>query len=158
MYKVFTINEENKDDYKMQDKLIAFDLDDTLMSKRTMKGRQLMKGRLEKLKELFEDGIQIVVISNQLKSSIGDIKLSDLIKKFESQVEGIYMKIYVSRAKDLYRKPDIGLIDIIKKDYNNLEPYLYIGDAAGRKKDFSDSDKKFAEKAGIKFQTPEEFF
>ena len=34
----------------------------------------------------------------------------------------------------------------------------YVGDAAGRLGDFSDSDKGFAEAAGLHFQTPEEFF
>ena len=34
----------------------------------------------------------------------------------------------------------------------------YVGDAAGRLGDFADSDKGFAEAAGLRFQTPEEFF
>ena len=35
-----------------------------------------------------------------------------------------------------------------------------VGDAAGRKapKDFSDSDRKFAQNIGVKFHTPEEYF
>ena len=34
----------------------------------------------------------------------------------------------------------------------------YVGDAAGRLGDFADSDKGFAEAAGLNFRTPEEFF
>ena len=35
---------------------------------------------------------------------------------------------------------------------------LYVGDAAGRNKDFSSSDRKFAMNCGAEFQTPEQFF
>ena len=35
---------------------------------------------------------------------------------------------------------------------------FYCGDAAGRPQDYSDSDKIFAQNAGIKFYTPEELF
>lgn len=35
---------------------------------------------------------------------------------------------------------------------------MYVGDAAGRKDDHSDSDRKFALNAGLSFFTPEEFF
>ena len=40
----------------------------------------------------------------------------------------------------------------------NYDESFYVGDAAGRKKDFSDSDLKFAENIGITFYTPEEYF
>ena len=35
---------------------------------------------------------------------------------------------------------------------------FYCGDAAGRPKDFSDSDRGFAQAAGLRFFTPEELF
>ena len=40
----------------------------------------------------------------------------------------------------------------------DLEKSFYVGDAAGRKNDFSCSDRKFAFNIGINFYTPEEFF
>ncbi|GMG21283.1 unnamed protein product [Ambrosiozyma monospora] len=71
-----------------------------------------------------------------------------------------------------FRKPGIGMFEQLKMDLGDgvgvgvgidgvlidMEKSFYVGDAAGRKSDFSDSDKKFAENVGLKFYTPEEFF
>lgn len=35
---------------------------------------------------------------------------------------------------------------------------FFIGDAAGRKKDFLDSDLEFSKNINLKFQTPDELF
>ncbi|GMM33389.1 polynucleotide 3'-phosphatase [Saccharomycopsis crataegensis] len=65
------------------------------------------------------------------------------------------------------RKPNTGMWDQLMKDLSIKEVVntavdfgssIFIGDAAGRKKDFSDSDKQFAENIGIKFSTPDDFF
>src|SRR5690348_10689131 len=60
--------------------------------------------------------------------------------------------------------------DYVTQLNNNVNPApaqcMYVGDAAGRaagwkagrKKDFSCSDRKFAANVGIAFHTPEEFF
>ncbi|ODV64005.1 polynucleotide 3'-phosphatase, partial [Ascoidea rubescens DSM 1968] len=74
---------------------------------------------------------------------------------------------------NLYRKPNIGMwnqflkdLESISndKDITNIRHHIdyynsvFIGDAAGRSQDFSDSDKLFAKNIGIQFKTPEEFF
>jgi polynucleotide 3'-phosphatase len=77
-------------------------------------------------------------------------------------------KVHVSEASaklhDLYRKPQVGMWNELttfltngdlKLDLNNS---FYVGDAAGRKTDFLDSDKEFACNIGVKFYTPEQFF
>lgn len=68
---------------------------------------------------------------------------------------------------DPHRKPGKGMWDLF---VSKLAPSsgsaaapdaslsFYVGDAAGRLGDFADSDKGFAEAAGLRFQTPEEFF
>ncbi|QLL30472.1 hypothetical protein HG536_0A02890 [Torulaspora globosa] len=63
------------------------------------------------------------------------------------------------------RKPEIGMAEEFKKDLSasyESAPQItwchYCGDAAGRPKDFSDSDKEFAEKLGVLFKLPEDVF
>ncbi|KOG97488.1 polynucleotide 3'-phosphatase [Saccharomyces eubayanus] len=69
------------------------------------------------------------------------------------------------------RKPMTGMADFFERDIHNaygvsesppittrLNWIYYCGDAAGRKKDFSDSDKKFAENLNVVFKYPEEVF
>jgi bifunctional polynucleotide phosphatase/kinase len=70
---------------------------------------------------------------------------------------------------DEYRKPCGGMWDYFRDNLNdgntiNIKKSMYIGDAAGRpargnrKKDFNDTDLKFAINIGVKFETPEKFF
>ena len=57
---------------------------------------------------------------------------------------------------------------MLKEYYNNnineIETFIFVGDAAGRKKDFSCSDRKFCYNIGyyydkeFTFKTPEEYF
>ena len=68
--------------------------------------------------------------------------------------------------KGRFRKPAPGMLDYAMGqagDGSGLEMLdraksCYVGDAAGRKKDFSNSDYKMAVNAGIAFHTPEAFF
>jgi polynucleotide 3'-phosphatase len=64
-----------------------------------------------------------------------------------------------------YRKPAVGMFEDFEKEYNNLkkeqlknENVVFIGDAAGREGDFSDSDLKFAKNCRVEFRIPEDFF
>lgn len=62
------------------------------------------------------------------------------------------------------RKPQVGmwdaLVQILRKDGHLIDKdaSYFVGDAAGRKGDFLDSDKQFAVSVGIQFLTPEEIF
>jgi len=77
-------------------------------------------------------------------------------------------KVHISEASaklhDLYRKPQVGMWNelttfLTKGDLKlDLDNSFYVGDAAGRKNDFLDSDKEFASNIGLQFYTPEQFF
>ena len=104
---------------------------------------------------------QIVIFSNQFNLDKKPNKYADFISKI-SEIKKLFndkIDIVVSIRKDEYRKPNISMWDFYTKDRNvDYKKSFYVGDAAGRKNDFSDSDLKFAENIGIKFYTPEEFF
>lgn len=75
---------------------------------------------------------------------------------------GIDSKESISKF-DIMRKPETGMAELFIKDLeklcqNNHKWQYYCGDAAGRPKDFSDADKKFAEALNIEFKMPEDVF
>ncbi|OWB59500.1 hypothetical protein B5S31_g4913 [[Candida] boidinii] len=63
-----------------------------------------------------------------------------------------------------FRKPNTGMWDEFLELIDSIEGIVdfeesfYVGDAAGRPKDFSDSDKNFAKNIGLKFHVPEDYF
>ena len=79
------------------------------------------------------------------------------------------MTFLAAITKDDNRKPGVGMWEYFLKNLNgnmkvNMKKSFYCGDAAGRpktadhKKDFSDTDRKFAINIGIDFYTPESYF
>ena len=149
--KIETVIIKKYNNFKPGSKIISFDLDDTLI---TEKGKKFQynenfpkdyktmydeKKMNETLEEYSKKNYIFIVFSNQSIISLGKIN------------------------EDLFKER------IDKKELNNnikidKENSYYIGDAAGRektknkKKDFSDSDYKFALNCNLNFLTPEEFF
>ena len=64
--------------------------------------------------------------------------------------------------KDRFRKPETGTWDLLSRfngDQSAAVPSsLFVGDAAGRPGDFSDSDKLFAAAVGLQFFDETAFF
>ncbi|XP_052797352.1 bifunctional polynucleotide phosphatase/kinase-like [Mya arenaria] len=169
---------------KHSSKVAGFDIDGTIITTQSGKifpinagdWRLLYKAEiLKKLKSLYEDGFKIVFFTNQLGVSKGKIKIHELKSKFEDIVRQLRLpvQILVSTKGGLYRKPCTGMWTyFVDKQNGNMKidfsKSFYVGDAAGRpkdwapkkKKDFSSSDRLFALNIGqgLAFHTPEEYF
>ena len=163
-------------------KIAAFDIDGTLIT--TQSGRVFPKDEHDwriiysevpgKLKNLVEDGFKLVFITNQAGIAKGKLTIEQFSGKVVRILTrlGINATVFVSTAETgYYRKPRPGIWEWLEASGNSgvkvvREESFYCGDAAGReagwsagkKKDFSCSDRLFAENIEVKFLTPEEFF
>jgi len=147
--------------FEVSEKVIAFDFDDTLISKSNC----LLPNVYETLMKYKNQGYTFVIFSNQKRIKIDTLK--NRINKFLELIDVPFIG-YFSLSEDNYRKPNTGMYDLFKNISNSLlcktlhvrEPkiLLYVGDACGRIGDFSDSDLKFSINCNINFKTTEEFF
>lgn len=147
--------------------IYMFDLDSTLIE--TKSGRKfsktyddfiLMKNVNKKLLELSKFDENIIIITNQGGIKDKKDKLDFFKKKIELFEKEVHFEfeIYCAMFDDIYRKPNPTFYHIIQDKYDFKES-IYVGDACGRKNDFSSSDYFFYLNSNIdKFSTPEEFF
>jgi bifunctional polynucleotide phosphatase/kinase len=145
---------------------VCFDLDSTII--KPLNGRKFSQDQYdwmflyqdipEKLKMISKSN-NIIIFTNQL-----GLKTKEKTNTFKLKIEMMYkvldvpFKIFASTHRNMYRKPCIGMWSLVNFQKDLKERFIYIGDAAGRKGDFSGSDRKFAENVGIPFFTPEEYF
>ncbi|CAN6611664.1 hypothetical protein TRVA0_004S04434 [Trichomonascus vanleenenianus] len=131
----------------------------------------LKPDHVDQIKNMLEvqegDEYLLVVFSNQ-----GGIPPRDTSKRYQyikERVRQIATELEVpltfyAACKDptyKFRKPSRAMWHMLENDLNveiDLARSFYVGDAAGRENDFSDSDKEFAAAIGIQFFTPEELF
>lgn len=162
-------------------KIAAFDMDGTIIITKSGKvfptdqdDWQIFHPNIfNKLKELHSKGFKIVFFTNQLGVAKGKTNLSSLKVKIENVIRKLQVpvQVFIATHEGKYRKPCDGMWEKLCKNYNSgkeidLKTSLYVGDAAGRekewapkkKKDFSCSDRLFALNIGVQFFTPEEFF
>jgi bifunctional polynucleotide phosphatase/kinase len=111
----------------------------------------------KKIKAHNKKNCTFVIFTNQSKEWKHE-QIQEVVKKLD-----VPMFIMVATDKKMY-KPNIDLYNEFFKlnGKNNNKISLcksrFIGDALGRKGDFSDSDKIFAKNIGVKCMSPEEFF
>ncbi len=151
---------------KPADKIAAFDLDYTLL--RPKGKNKFPKSKddatpvypevASKLQELQINGYKIIIFTNQ--NGIGKrISVEDIYYKIDTYLpNGAAIDVYISYQKNQYRKPFPGMFDVFMENNGPLQDIFYVGDAAGRKGDFSASDAQFAYNCGMPFYTPEQFF
>lgn len=153
---------------------LAFDLDGTLI--KTKSGNKFPKDQndwtwrfdniKDKLKELYLKGNNLVIFTNQMgingKRGYNKIKEQSILTKIDNIVTEINLPIsvFISTSDDKYRKPNTQMWNLFLQSINleQSQEAIYVGDAAGRVGDFSDSDLKFAQNCGIRFMTEKEFF
>jgi len=166
-------------DVKPSTKVASFDYDGCLANTSLFKKGPdawsiLFPSIPEKLKKLHDDGFKLVIFTNQSeigKAAKPETKLKAMNEKkgrligFTQKI-GLPFQIFVATAKtsqaDGYRKPGIEMWNFLQTHCNggfsiNKSESFFVGDAAGRKKDHSDCDKKFAEALSLTFHTEEYF-
>ncbi|XP_045477062.1 uncharacterized protein F21D5.5 [Harmonia axyridis] len=164
-----------------QPRIASFDIDGTII--KTKSGLRFPKDKDDwefniqlvpkTLKDLYEKQYKLVFFTNQ--SGVGND--SEKIRNFKYKIENILnalsipVQVFIALGKGIYRKPVTGMWNFLSdlKNENvqiDIDKSFYVGDAAGRekdwapkrKKDHSNADRLFALNIGIKFFTPEEYF
>lgn len=152
---IYKINEP-----KFRGKMASFDYDWTLVSPKNGKTFPkdvddwiwLYPNVIDKIKEYYNNDFMIVIFTNQSKSW-----KHEQILLVAGKIN-IPMYVCIATDKEDY-KPNIVMFNkLVKKNKINIDESFFVGDALGRKTDFSDSDKVFAENIGIKSIPPEVFF
>ena len=145
---------------QMKTKIAAFDYDWTLVSPKDGKTFPsnvedwiwLYPNIPDELRRLNKEGFTIVIFTNQSK----DWKVTQ-IQTVAASLE-IPIFVVIARQKCDY-KPNPILYDVLVGSAKvDKAASFFVGDALGRKGDFADSDKVFAENICLKCYSPEEFF
>ena len=163
--------------YNFKSNIIAFDMDNTIIS--TKSGKRFPKS-MDDWKFIFDSKVKlnmiakkhsIIIITNQLGITKNKTKIEDIEGKLDMIHQELNLPILamIASADNNYRKPRIGFYTMIEKMYleknKKIKSFTYVGDAAGRTGDHSDSDYKFLLNISkyipnikTKFFLPEEFF
>eukprot|EP00249_Psilotum_nudum_P013242 c24236_g1_i2 orf=636-1160(+) len=127
----------------------------------------------EKLLGYCGEGYKLVIFTNESnidrweksRQKAVDSKLGRL-KGFMDCVK-VPMQVFIACGKqgmnEHFRKPKPGMWTLMECHFNggiaiDRGRSFYVGDAAGRVKDHSDTDIEFAKVIGVKFYVPEEIF
>lgn len=153
--------------FKLKSNISSFDIDSTIIH--TKSGSKFPKDKddwiffnedtCKSLQELNKTR-SIIFITNQ-----NGLNTTNKINEWKIKIENILsqlnieLRIYCALYKDIFRKPFPTFMNMIKDETNNkkLDIY-YCGDAAGRTKDFTDTDYKFALNSSTIFYVPEQIF
>ena len=144
---------------RLRKKIAAFDFDWTLV--KPLNGRTFPKDVADQqwlrpsvpevLKKTYDDGYAIIVFTNQSKVW--------KIDAIQAQLEplGFPITVAIGIAED-DRKPNTTMWDAAVTNKWDTKKSFYVGDAAGRPGDWSNTDALFAKAVGVAFKTPEDAF
>lgn len=146
-------------------KIAAFDLDSTLIA--TSSGKKHASSGTDwkwwhnsvpdKLRELYQDGFRVVILSNQAgltlhfdakyKGPKGNAqkRVTEFKQKCSAVLNSLNLPtcVYAATEHDIYRKPRTGMWKEVCDDYDisetdvDLENSIFVGDAGGRTATFS---------------------
>lgn len=150
----------NLNDAVHRPKIAAFDYDWTLVIPKDGKTfpsniddwQWLYPTVPEKVKQYYDDGFMIIIFTNQSKSWKHE-QIQLVAKTLE-----IPIFIVVATDKSEYKPNPLLFNMLVGNNEIDKENSFFVGDAIGRKSDFSDSDKVFAENIGIRCYSPETVF
>ena len=106
----------------------------------------------EKLKQYHSEGYMIVIFTNQTKKW----KCAQI--KFVADSLDIPLFVVISMNKKEHKPNPIMFTSLFTEHTIDKANSFFVGDALGRKIDFSDSDKVFAETIGLTWFPPEKIF
>ena len=161
-------------------KLLALDLDHTfikpksgaIFSKNVDDWCLMYPDSLHYITKYMHDGFSVIFMTNQKGLNTVD-KLEEFKTKWLQVVSYLHETtpelntskwvLLASLNTDIYRKPAPGMWDFSINELNSghawdLQHSLFVGDAAGRPKDFKATDIMMAMNVGVNFMVPEVFF
>ncbi len=155
-------------------KIAGFDFDGTLV--RPREGRQFPKNKddwrwtrpsvPEHLRALSAEGWHLVIVTDQTKGWKEDM-IAAVVAAVGVPIEVVIQSPAKATATTKATEGAVVSAGVtshgVKPDTSQflargITLSYYVGDAAGRTGDWSDCDRMFAERLGVPFHTPEEFF
>jgi bifunctional polynucleotide phosphatase/kinase len=154
----------NLNDASFREKMMALDFDWTMVTPKDGKTfpedvndwRWFNSTVPHTIKRHYDDGYMIVIFTNQSK----EWKYKQI--RTVALELGIPVFVVIATDRDEY-KPNLVIFDTLvesnfERNQIDKSKSFFVGDALGRKNDFADSDKVFAENIGISWMSPEQMF
>lgn len=124
---------------------------------------ELIPGITDILANYVDQGYYLLIVTNQGGIEAGHVKMNDFRYKIKRVINDIvvntacpinrisYRFCVSNNRRDFFRKPNPGMAyDLASAYLLSLGECIMVGDASGLPGQFSDSDRKFADNAGIK--------